>query len=292
MTATVRQALAKAPRRPPPGAPGDPGRFPPGSVARRVNAETRLLLGGPRALLLQLAHPSVAAGVADHSDFLTDPFGRLWNTLDLTLTIGFGDHAAATAAAARVARTHATVRGERGGDPYRAGDPDLLAWVHATIVDTAIETYARFVGRIGPGARERYLHDMDPQAAAFGVPTDKLWPDQASFRAFVDRTVEGLVVSDETRSLGAAVLAPDVSAPLRPATALLRFVTAGLLPARLRAPFGLGWSPARERALAGVAATIRAGGPLLPDVARRWPQAREADARLSGRVRDAGAGSP
>jgi uncharacterized protein (DUF2236 family) len=184
-----------------------------------------------------------------------------------------------------VARMHAAVRGERDGAPYRATDPDLLAWVHATLVDTAIETYARFVGRIGPGARERYLREMDPQAVAFGVPRDRLWPGYAAFRTYVDATVGGLEVSDEARALGAAVLGPDVSAALRPATALLRFVTAGLLPARLRAPFGLAWSPARERALAVIAATIRAGGTLLPDVARRWPQAREADARLSAEDR-------
>ncbi|MGZ4150207.1 MAG: oxygenase MpaB family protein [Actinomycetota bacterium] len=282
MTGTLRQVLEKAPRRPAPGAPGDPGRFPPGSVARRVNAETRLLLGGPRALLLQLAHPSVAAGVADHSDFLTDPFGRLWNTLDLTLTTGFGDEAAASAAVARVARTHAGVRGEREGEPYRAGDPTLLAWVHATLVDSAIETYARFVGRIGPGARERYLHEMDPQAVAFGVPADRLWPDYGAFRTYVERTLDALELSDEARALGAAVLAPDVSMPLRPVRAILRFVTAGLLPARVREPFGLRWSPTHERALAALAGIVRAGGSLLPDVGRRWPQAREADARLSG----------
>jgi uncharacterized protein (DUF2236 family) len=73
------------------GRAGDPGMFPPGSVARRMNAETALLLGGGRALLLQLAHPLVAAAVANHSDFLRDPFRRLVNTLDLTLTVAFGD---------------------------------------------------------------------------------------------------------------------------------------------------------------------------------------------------------
>src|SRR6266550_8303149 len=125
MAVGVRKMLTNLPRRPAPGARGDPGRFAPGSVARVVNAETRLLLGGPAALLLQLAQPRIATAVADHSSFLVDPFGRLWNTLDLTLTIGFGDEAAASAAAAQVARTHASVRGGRDDWSYRATDPEL-----------------------------------------------------------------------------------------------------------------------------------------------------------------------
>jgi len=91
------------------GRRGDPGLFPPGTVARQVNAETTLLLGGGRALLLQLAHPMVAAGVADHSDFGRDPYIRLANTLDLTLTVSFGDEHQRRAAVARVTDTHQRV---------------------------------------------------------------------------------------------------------------------------------------------------------------------------------------
>ena len=276
----VTSILSGLPRRPPPGIPGDPGRFVPGGVARRVNAETRLLLGGPRALLLQLAHPMVAAGVADHSDFLTDPFRRLWSTLDVTLTIGFGDRDRAAAAVDRVAATHSAVRGERDGRQYRAGEPELLAWVHATLVDTAIETYVRFVGRIGMQARERYLHEMDDQARAFGVPRDRLWPTYAGFRRYVEETVASFRVTDEGRSLGRAVLDPRTPASLRPVVGIFRYVTAGLLPASLREPFGLRWSTADERGLGMLASSVRGGGAMLPDPLRRWPHAREADERL------------
>jgi uncharacterized protein (DUF2236 family) len=279
-TPHLTNVFAGVPRRPPPGIAGDPGRFPPGGVARRVNAETRLLLGGPRALVMQLAHPMVAAGVADHSSFRTDPFGRLWNTLDVTLTIGFGDRDRAAASVGRVARTHTAVRGARGAATYRAHDPDLLAWVHATLVDSAIEVYARFVGGFGRVARERYLHEMDEQARVFGVPEDRLWPTYPDFRRYVEETVGSLHVTDEGRSLGEAVLAPRTPTSLRPTVALLRYVTAGLLPAPLREPFGLGWSAGDERLLRVLAATSRAGGAVLPDVLRRWPHAREADDRL------------
>jgi uncharacterized protein (DUF2236 family) len=280
MTATLRATLAAMRRRPPTGTPGDPGRLTPDSVAGRVNAETRLLLAGPRALLMQLAHPSVAAAVADHSSFRDDPFHRLWGTLELTLAIGYGDRATAADAVARVARTHAAVRGGRDGRPYRASDPELLAWVHATLVDSAIETYHRFVGPMGPGARQRYLVDMRAQAAAFGVPRDRLWPTYPAFRRYVEETVACLDVTEEARALGRVVLEPDVSMPLRPARALVRLATAGMLPEPLRAPYGVAWSDRDERILRASATAVRNCAAVLPDAARRWPEARAAEARL------------
>jgi uncharacterized protein (DUF2236 family) len=279
--ATFRDVVAGMPRTVPPGRPGDPGRFPPGSVARRINAETRLLLGGPRALLLQLAEPRVAAGVVDHSDFQADPFGRLWNTLDLTLAVGFGDAARAREASSRVARTHADVVGARGHVPYRATDPDLLTWVHATLVDSALVTYERFVGRVGPGARDAYVREMGPQGEAFAVPRSKLWRDHEAFAAYLADAIGRLEVGDEARTLADAVLHPSVTATVRPASGLLAFVTAGLLPPPLREGYGLPWSDARARALDVLALGVRSGGAVLPDVLRRWPHAREADARVA-----------
>src|SRR5437764_11243732 len=104
------------------------GLFPRDAVIRRVNGEGVLLLGGGRALLMQLAHPSVAAGVADHSDFRRDPMSRLQRTLDATNTIVFGSEEQARQTAAAIQRVHDTVT----GPGYRANDPDLLLWVHAT----------------------------------------------------------------------------------------------------------------------------------------------------------------
>jgi uncharacterized protein (DUF2236 family) len=265
---------------PGPGSPGDPGLFPPGSVARRLNAQTVLLLGGGRALLLQLAHPLVAAGVADHSDFLRDPIGRLLNTLDLTLTVAFGDEAQRARAVARVTETHRRVTGERAGVAYRALDPELLLWVHATLVDSAIATYERFVGPTGPTARARYHDEMGRQAVAFGVPERVLPPSYPAFRRYVERTTESLDVGAEGRRLGQAVLHPPAPAVLRPLAPALRLVTTGLLPDRIRDGYRLAWDPGRDRRFELVSSAIRAALPLLPDVARRWPHARDADRRL------------
>jgi uncharacterized protein (DUF2236 family) len=267
---------------PGPGRRGDPGLFPPGTVARRVNAETALLLGGGRALLLQLAHPMVAAGVADHSDFRRDAFGRLTNTLDLTLTVAFGDEAQRRAALARVADTHRRVTGMRGDRPYRALDPELLMWVHATLVDSALVTYERFVGSIGPIARDRYHEEMKRQAVAFGVPKDRVPRSFEDFRGYMDGMVESLEVTDEARALSREVLRPPSPSVLRPLVDVMRFLTVGLLPERVRAGYGLNWGPQRDRAVAALASALRGGVvPLLPDALRRWPHARDADRRLT-----------
>src|SRR5436190_1017547 len=99
--------------------------FGPGSMTWRINGEAVLLLGGGRALILQVAHPKVAAGVAEFSDLRTHPWARLYRTLDTTLTIVFGDRAASRGASQRLRRVHERVAGfDDRREPYRALDPD------------------------------------------------------------------------------------------------------------------------------------------------------------------------
>src|SRR3981081_4146458 len=120
------------------------GLFDDRSITRRVSRENILMLGGGRALLMQLAHPKVAAGVDEHSDFRTQPIRRLRRTIHVTMAIIFGDRETALAAARSVNQVHAKVRGTH----YRALDPDLLLWVHATLTDSALVTYETFVRRL------------------------------------------------------------------------------------------------------------------------------------------------
>ncbi len=283
MTAAVRtlDVFRGFPRPLPPGRPGDPGLFGPGSVAWRVNGEGVLLLGGPRALLMQIAHPSVAAGVADHSGFPAEPYTRLWRTMDAMLRVSFGDSRQSREAADRVSAVHERVTGRRGdGRPYRALDPDLLLWVHATLVDTGLVTYRRFFRALPPEDEERYVREMSRLAVAMHVPADALPENLAAFRAYVDETVERLRVGDRARRLAPSILRPPLPLALRPAGAIQELVTVGLLPPHLRRQYGLRWTPTRERALAASSAAARAVVPLLPPVLRRWPHARAAERRV------------
>jgi uncharacterized protein (DUF2236 family) len=267
---------------PGPGRPGDPGLFPPGTVARRVNGETALLLAGPRALLMQLAHPLVAAGVADHSDFRNDAMGRLANTLNLTLTVSFGDERQRDAAVGRVAATHRSVTGARDGRPYYALDPELLLWVHATLVDSALIAHERFVRPLDVETKARYQGEMNRQAVVFGVPEGQLPSSYGAFRRYVDEMVATIEVTQEARELSRGVLDPSIPPHLRPLLPMARLLTAGLLPPRLRAAYGLPWDARRQRAFTLTAAAIRGTVPLLPGTWRRWPHARDADRRLAG----------
>ena len=264
----------------PPGRPGDPGLFGPGTVAWRVNGEGVLLLGGPRALLMQIAHPSVAAGVAEHSDFPAEPYARLWRTMDFMLRISFGDRRQSREAAQQVTSVHRRVAGRRDdGAAYRALDPDLLLWVHATLVDTALVIYRRFFGPLSPADEARYYAEMKRQATLMHVPEETLPSSLDRFRAHVAETLDRLEVREDARRLAPAILRPPLPALLRPVGALQELITVGVLPPRLRDAYGLTWSPARERAMSASAAAARTVVPLLPAVLRRWPHVRAAQRR-------------
>ena len=273
-----------------PGRPGDPGLFGPGSMVWRVGRERILLAGGPAALLLQVAHPLVAAGVAHHSDFRADPLRRLQATLDATLRITFGDQDQAKAAAEAVRRVHTRVRGRLGraigpftaGTSYDAGDPNLALWVHASLLATSIQVYGRFVRPLGLADRERYYQEAKPLARLFGVGDEALPPDYPAFRAYLARMVGGpeLAVGEEARELAAHILAPPTPLLARPAVPALRRVTAWALPPRLRKDFGLSMGPGEAALVAGMAASSRLALRALPPSLRYWPHHRVARARI------------
>ena len=291
MEASLRAALAGFRPALPPGLPGDPGLFGPRSVSWRVNGEVAVLVAGQRALLMQVAHPLVAAGVAQHSDFRADPYQRLWRTVGAMLAITFADAPSARAAAEGVNSVHKRVRGlAQDGTPYDALDPSLLLWVHATLVDGGLLAYERFVAPLSPGARERYHREMLLLARLLGVPSDLVPATVPDLRAYVATTAEGLEVTDEARSIARDVLRPPVPAVLRPVVATLRLVTIELLPPPLRERFGLRIGPAGEVTVRTLAAASRAALPLVPARWRRWPQARMASRRIDRRLTPRSAG--
>jgi uncharacterized protein (DUF2236 family) len=274
------------------------GLFAPDSIFRRVNREAVLLLGGQRALLLQLAHPLVAAGVADHSDFMAHPLRRLWRTVDTMLRIVHGDRATAEAAAQALDAVHARVQGTLAeetesfpaGTPYRAHDPALLLWVHATLVDSALVTYQCFVRPLAPDERERFHVESRVVARLLGVPEGLLPLSFASFERYVDETISGgtLEPTPTARRLADAVLHPPLAFLPRLVGDVGTVVTLGLLPPVLRERYGLPWDAKRERGFAIARGVVRAVLPALPDVLRAMPQARRAE-RLRARPRARGA---
>lgn len=275
------------------GRAGDPGLFGPDSSIWRIGRERVLLLGGPAALLLQVAHPLIAAGVADHSDFRHHPYQRLIATLDATLTISFGDRRQAEVAAARVAATHGRVHGRLQttvgpfpeGTPYDAANPELALWVHATLVETGLDTYHRFVQPLSIEQRERYFEEARSFAALFGVGEDAMPPSYRAFRRYVDSMKRGpaLTVGPEAKELASHILNPPVRGPLRPVSGLARMVAAGLIPPRLRRAFGLSWARRDDSVLRLVARSIRLALPVTPGPVRYWPHYRTARERTDPR---------
>jgi uncharacterized protein (DUF2236 family) len=260
------------------------GLFGPGSQSWRIDGEVVVLAGGTCALLMQLAHPAVAAGVAQHSDFRADPFARLRRTLNASFAVVFGTRPRADLALRRINAIHGVVRGTvpETGAAYRADDPDLLLWVHATLIDTALRVYDRYVARLSPAEEESYHAEARQVALQIGVPEAQLPRTVVELRAEMARLIaDGSVsVSPTARSLAHAVLHPTRFPP-RFVWDAAHLVSLSVMPDPIRRGYGLSWSPRREAGMRRVGAVSRRLLPFVPHPLRRVPQARRAEARVA-----------
>jgi uncharacterized protein (DUF2236 family) len=275
--------VVSAPARP--VAARDPGLFGPGSLAWRIDGEAIVLAGGTCALLMQLAHPAVAAGVAQHSDFQADPFARLRRTLNASYAIVFGTAPHADAALRRMNAIHGAVRGHipETGQAYCATDPQLLLWVHATLVDTAIRVYDRYVMPLSPAEQQAYHAEARQIAIRLGVPEDGVPLTLVELRAEMARLVadRSVAVSDTARALAPSVLHPTAFPP-RLAWDAAHLISLSVMPDPIRRGYGIRWSRRREAGMRRLAAASRRLLPLLPTSIRRVPQARSAERRVAG----------
>jgi uncharacterized protein (DUF2236 family) len=257
------------------------------SVAWKLQREIVLLVAWGPAVLLQLAHPLVACGVADHSSFLRERWGRtrrLSRTLDAMLRLSFGTEAEAEAVVAGINAIHDRVHGQLpeaigifpAGTPYSARDPALLAWVHATLVDMNIGVYELYVGDLSFDERDRYCAEASWLGPHLGVPEDRLPRSFGALRRYMDGMLASgeLAVTDTARTLAHSIVYPPVPRLARPVTGLLRLSTVGLLPSSLRGAYGFPWGPRDEARLRRSAAIVRRLLPLAPPVVRCWPAAR------------------
>jgi uncharacterized protein (DUF2236 family) len=259
------------------------GYFAPESVIRRVgNTPLTPFLGGGPAVLLQVAHPLVAAGVVEHSDYRRDLWRRLVRTLRALYLIAYGTKGEAERAAEAVRAVHARVHGTTSvqlgrfppGTPYSAADPELMVWVHATLVEASLATYRRFVHPLSPLEQERYYQDMALVARLFGTPASAIPRSYDDFRDYFAAQIAGdtIAVTEPARLVAAVVLAAPLPAPMRVLVPAHRLATAGLLPPRLRREYGLRWGPLHELALPLAARSLRlTSTPALRTASRLAP---------------------
>ena len=250
----------------------------PGSVTWKINREVVVLAGWGRAVLLQLAHPAVAAGVHHHSRFrgsLRASIGRLHATAGAMLSLTFGDTEEMIATAAGINAIHDRVRGET----YSAHDPDLQRWVHATLLDSLALTYQLLVGPLTVRERDQYCLEATIVGPWLGMPDRSLPRDSAQLDAYMREMLSGgrLAVDDGARALARAVLYPPNWRVVWPAFRFVQLLTIGLLPPLIRDAYGFEWRPRDVRRFACWTTGMRAVLEVLPSLAREWPIARRRD---------------
>ncbi len=256
----------------------------PGSVTWKVNREIVVVAAWGRAILMQLAHPSVAAGVHHHSSFrgsLRNSFRRLHSTVGAMLAIAFGNTEDMIAAAARINAIHDRVRGsveDGGSGHYSAHDPGLQRWVHATLLDSMPRAYEALVAPLTPSERDRYCDESAIMEPLLGMPEGWLPRDATQLDACLRDMLESgeLVVTDTSRKLARAVLYPPRWRMMWPAFRAMQLLTIGTLPPSLRDAYGFEWTDHEARSFARWMKSIRAVLGVVPPLARQWPMSRRA----------------
>ena len=254
----------------------------PDSITWTVNREVIVVAGWGRAILLQLAHPAIAAGVHDHSYFrgsLLASFRRLHSSVGAMLSLTFGDAEEMIAAAARINTIHDRVRGrvlDNACQRYSAHDPELQRWVHATLLESIPLTYERLVRPLTVRERDRYCREAAIMEPLLGMPDGWLPRDSVQLDGYMRDMLAGgkISVTDTGRALARAVLYPPRWYIAWPAFRALQLLTIGSLPPSIRRGYGFEWRARDDRSFARATALLRTSLRLLPPFAREWPMAR------------------
>ncbi|MBR1178653.1 DUF2236 domain-containing protein [Bradyrhizobium sp. KB893862 SZCCT0404] len=268
------------------------GVFGPDTATWRIDREAVIFLGAGRALLLQLAHPWVAAAIAEHSKTFADPIGRFHRTFDIVFAMVFGSLDRALLSSRQLHRRHGMIVGTMpetvgpfaAGSRYFANDIPSLRWVHATLVETALMAHDLVLRPLGAEERERYWTESRTFGALFGLTADDLPADWAGFADYTSAMAqsETLTVSPAAREIAAQIFG-GARPWLRPPR-WYRALTASLLPDRLRAGFGFELDARDRKAADNALRWIRRVYPKLSDRLRYVGPYQEAQARLRGEV--------
>ncbi len=267
------------------------GYFEDSSMMRRIHRERAVALSGPRALLMQAAHPLAVFGLLAHTSAMDEPYERLARTAQTMNTIAFGSRVDADRVTRRVRAMHRRVSGRLGeaigpypaGTPYRADDPELLLWILFTLVDSALVVYRKYVGPLSRAEEAAYWEDYKVVGRLFGLRKADMPATLEELDAYRRRMLDGeeLVVTEWARRRARQiVLSPPVPLFARPLLETANFVTVALLPDSIREQYGFSPlpTPLMRKALVGGGAEYlrRAVIPLLPDRLRLVPGARAA----------------
>ena len=255
-------------------------------VGRKINREIVVLIGWGRAILLQLAHPLIAAAVADNSQFQSGVGGyarRAYHTIGAMLDLTFGTPEEAQKIVDRINGIHDHVNGRLGsatgiyrpGTPYSARHDHLLVWVHATLVESLVVTYELLVGPLETDEKDRYAAEAAWLTLELGAPAAMIPANYAGVEAFMrDARARGeIAVGEDARRMATALLAPPVGIAA-PVFWVSRLLTIGLLPDSERKAYGFEWSDTRARRYQRTLAMLRRTRGLLPRMFREWPAAR------------------
>ena len=259
----------------------------PRSMPWRINSERIVLLGWTRAILLQLAHPLVAAGVFDHSGFRGTPYAtasRMYHTVHAMLSLTFGDDVAHERTLEAIRAIHRRVNGVLpeavgpfpSGTRYSAEDPALVLWVHATLLESIVLVYEQLVRPLTAAERDEYCAETCPIAVALAAREDDVPKTWCALLAYLDQMYASgaIVVGRQGRELAQAVLSPSGGWLVAPASWVNRVITVGLLPSKVRAQYGMTWGPRQERTVPRLLSALRTTRRVLPDVVALWPDAR------------------
>ena len=261
------------------------------SILRRINRERVVALSGPRALLMQAAHPLAVSGLLAHTSGLDEPYERLERTAEVMNAIAFGTRDEADRMTAAVRAAHTRVRGRLresvgpypAGTPYRADDPQLLMWVLFTLVDSALVVYRLYVGELSRSAEAAYWEDYKVIGELFGLRRAEMPDSLEQLDEYRREMLEGdrLFVNEWARTTARRIVfEPPVPLAVRPLLETANFITIALLPARIREQYGFAPLPptvVRSAMVRGGAEYVkRVLLPLLPSRLRFVPGAQAA----------------
>ncbi len=253
----------------------------PSSITWRRAGDARAMTGAGTALMLQVAHPTVAGGVRDYSDFVGDPWGRLFRTLDYVNLLVYGGPERAAETGRRMRAMHTKIKGvDPQGRRYHALEPEAYAWVHATLAVSIVAAHQRFGRPLTGHQTQIFWSEWRGLGRLLGIRERDLPESWGGFQAYVEEIIDTRLERNDVVDLVLETLVAPAAPPIpgmgprtwgtlrRPAVRAMQLATVGLLPVSAQRRLDLRLTAAQSRELALLGAVSRATTPVMPRAAR------------------------